>query len=231
MHCQYQVQVKLKQKSDLHSSVAVLLVSWRTSYGGSFGSGSEQAMSNLRLDCARWCQTAVQLAIGLKSLLSAMHPLAKIWCTMQNVTIHPGHIQFAGSTAMRLDGEQQSEANPSDRQQDTSDMQASDLRPQEGVGRCYYTRLPRLVKVPPLSALLHKHKHKAHSLSENPVGCTVCKLDGCMPDVWRAESWISETMTWYFNIYVAWQEYLLFAGCLPTTRHSCCQVPLHSYCL
>jgi len=87
MHCQYQVQAKLKQKSDLHSSVAVLLVSWRTSYGGSFGSGSEQAMSNLRLDCARWCQTAVQLAIGLKSLLSAMHPLAKIWCTMQNVTI------------------------------------------------------------------------------------------------------------------------------------------------
>lgn len=54
----------------------------------------------------------------------------------------------AGSTAVRVDGEQQSEAAPSDRQQDMSDMQASDLKPQEGVGRCYYTQLPRLVKVP-----------------------------------------------------------------------------------
>ncbi|DBA72231.1 TPA: hypothetical protein ACH3X2_010623 [Trebouxia sp. C0005] len=56
--------------------------------------------------------------------------------------------ESTGSTALRVDGEQQSEATPSDRQQDTSDLQTSDLRPQEGVGRCYYTRLPRLVKVP-----------------------------------------------------------------------------------
>ncbi len=108
-----------------------------------------------------------------------MHPLAIIWYTKQNVTIHPGRVQHAGNTAMRVDGEQQSEATPSDRQQDTSDMQTSDLRPQEGVGRCYYTRLPRLVKVPPFLALLHKHK--AHFLSENPVDCAVCKLDACMP--------------------------------------------------
>ncbi len=29
-------------------------------------------MSNLRLDCARWCQTAVQLAAGLESDLDAL---------------------------------------------------------------------------------------------------------------------------------------------------------------
>ena len=48
---------------------------------------------------------------------------------------------------MHVDGEQRSEAGPSDRQQDISDMQASDLHVQQGVGRCYYTHLPRLVKV------------------------------------------------------------------------------------
>ncbi|DBA94459.1 TPA: hypothetical protein ACH3X1_002054 [Trebouxia sp. C0004] len=52
-----------------------------------------------------------------------------------------------GSTAMQVDGEQ-SEATPSDRQQDTSELQTSDLRPQEGVGRSYRPRLPRLIKVP-----------------------------------------------------------------------------------
>ena len=92
---------------------------------------------------------------------------------------------------MQADSEQQSEATPSDRQQNISDMQTSDLRPQEGVGRCYYTRLPRLVKVPSFLALLHKHK--AHSLSENPVNCAVCKLNACMAVQWRAERWTSET--------------------------------------
>ncbi len=91
-------------------------------------------------------------------MLLAMHPLAKIWCTKQNVIIHPVRGQHAGSPAMRVDGEQQFEATPSDRQHDTSDMQTSDLTPQEGVGRCCYTPLPRLVKVPPFLALLHKHK-------------------------------------------------------------------------
>ena len=172
----------------MHSIVAALLVSWATSYRGFFESGSEQAMSNLRLDCARWYWTAVQLAIGLESLLLA---LAKIWCTKQNVTIDPGRVHHAGSTAMRVDGEQQSEATPSDEQQDTSDLQTSDLRPQEGVGRCYYTRLPRLVKVPPFFALLHKHT--AHSLSENPIDCAVCNLDGCMSVQWHAERRASET--------------------------------------
>lgn len=48
---------------------------------------------------------------------------------------------------MHVDGEQRAEAGPSDRQQDMSAMQASDLKVQQGVGRCYYTHLPRLVKV------------------------------------------------------------------------------------
>lgn len=100
-----------------------------------------------------------------------------MWYTKQNITFDPGRAHHAGSTALRVDGEQQSEATPSDRQQDTSDLQTSDLRPQEGVGRCYYTRLPRLVKVPP--ALLHTHK--AHSLSEKPVDRAVHKLDACVP--------------------------------------------------
>lgn len=89
-------------------------------------------------------------------MLSAVQPLAETWYTKQNVNIDPGCLHRAGSTAMQVDGEQQSEATPSDRQQDTSDMQTSDLRPQECVGRCYYTQLPRLVKVPSSLALLHK---------------------------------------------------------------------------
>ncbi len=91
---------------------------------------------------------------------------------------------------MRVDGEQQSEATPSDRQQDTSDMQTSDLRPQEGVGRCYYTQLPRLVKVPPFLALLSL---RAHSLSENPADCVVRKLDACMSVLWHVERCMSES--------------------------------------
>ena len=48
---------------------------------------------------------------------------------------------------MQVDGAQQSQSTASDRQQDGHSMPGPDLKPQEGVGRCYYTQLPRLVKV------------------------------------------------------------------------------------
>ncbi len=53
MCCQYQVQVKLKQMSThaQHGSSDTYLL--RDLLWESFGSGSEQAMSNLRLDCVR----------------------------------------------------------------------------------------------------------------------------------------------------------------------------------
>lgn len=48
---------------------------------------------------------------------------------------------------MQVDGEQQPHTTASDRQQHMHGMRASDLTHKEGVGRCYYTQLPRLVKV------------------------------------------------------------------------------------
>ena len=47
---------------------------------------------------------------------------------------------------MQVDGQQQPCTTDSDREQDMHSMQAPDLTPKEGVGRCYYTQLPRLVK-------------------------------------------------------------------------------------
>lgn len=66
---------------------------------------------------------------------------------------------------MQVDGEQQSEASPTDRQPDVSNMQTSDLKTQEGVGRCYYTQLPRLVKVicHPLSMVMTFQADHHHS--------------------------------------------------------------------
>ena len=47
---------------------------------------------------------------------------------------------------MEEDGQQQTSGQPSTATA-TSDVRESDLQGQEGVGRCYYTQLPRLVKV------------------------------------------------------------------------------------
>ena len=54
---------------------------------------------------------------------------------------------LAGMAHMQVDGQQQPRTTASDREQHTHSMQASDLTPKEGVGRCYYTQLPRLIKV------------------------------------------------------------------------------------
>lgn len=48
---------------------------------------------------------------------------------------------------MQVDEQQQPYTTVSDREQEDHNKQASDLTPKEGVGRCYYTQLPRLVKV------------------------------------------------------------------------------------
>ena len=48
---------------------------------------------------------------------------------------------------MHVDGQQQPRTAASDREQDMQSMQTPDLTPREGVGRCYYTQMPRLVKV------------------------------------------------------------------------------------
>ncbi|KAL3161609.1 hypothetical protein ABBQ32_010467 [Trebouxia sp. C0010 RCD-2024] len=53
----------------------------------------------------------------------------------------------SGSAPMQVDGQQQPQTAASDRAQDMHSMQTPDLTPREGVGRCYYTQLPRLVKV------------------------------------------------------------------------------------
>ena len=48
---------------------------------------------------------------------------------------------------MQGDCQQQPHTTASDREQHMQSVQASDLTHKEGVGRCYYTLLPRLVKV------------------------------------------------------------------------------------
>lgn len=48
---------------------------------------------------------------------------------------------------MQMDSQQQPHDTASDRGQDMHSMQTPDLTPREGVGRCYYTQMPRLVKV------------------------------------------------------------------------------------
>ena len=48
---------------------------------------------------------------------------------------------------MHVDSQQQPRTDASEREQDMQSMQTPDLTPREGVGRCYYTQLPRLVKV------------------------------------------------------------------------------------
>lgn len=51
-----------------------------------------------------------------------------------------------GNCSMGEDGQQQASGQPNTATA-TSDVRQSDLQAQEGVGRCYYTQLPRLVKV------------------------------------------------------------------------------------
>lgn len=48
---------------------------------------------------------------------------------------------------MQVDSQQEPHTTAPNREQDVHSMQASDLTRKEGVGRCYYTQLPRLVKV------------------------------------------------------------------------------------
>ena len=53
---------------------------------------------------------------------------------------------------MDVDDQQQAAADGADSAA-ASKLRTSDLQPQPGVGRCYYTSLPRLVKVRPVCAL------------------------------------------------------------------------------
>lgn len=53
----------------------------------------------------------------------------------------------AGNVPMQVDGQQQPCTTDSDREQEDHSTHACDLTQKEGVGRCYYTQLPRLVKV------------------------------------------------------------------------------------
>lgn len=48
---------------------------------------------------------------------------------------------------MEIDEQQQPPPGQADAGNVASGMRESDLKAQEGVGRCYYTQLPRLVKV------------------------------------------------------------------------------------
>lgn len=56
---------------------------------------------------------------------------------------------------MQVDSQQQPRSTASDSEQDVHSMQASDLTRKEGVGRCYYTHLPRLVKVSEAHTCMH----------------------------------------------------------------------------
>ena len=59
---------------------------------------------------------------------------------------------FTGATPMQADDSQQPQTTATVRQQGAQSMQEPDLNPREGVGRCYYTQMPKLVKVTPVSA-------------------------------------------------------------------------------
>lgn len=70
---------------------------------------------------------------------------------------------------MQVDGQQQPQTAASDRAQDMHSMQTPDLTPREGVGRCYYTQLPRLVKVTSICIVDH-----------HPMSTSASVYAGCM---------------------------------------------------
>lgn len=55
----------------------------------------------------------------------------------------------AGNPSMEVDEQAAPPSDQPDAHHATNGVQGSDLKAQEGVGRCYYTQLPRLVKVRP----------------------------------------------------------------------------------